>query len=309
MNRHLTHALRVLPATVALAAGAALAPAAQAAAPAGPAALPARPLAAAPADSPYERGPAPTEASITAERGPFAIEKIDVPAGSGTGFNRGTIYAPTDTSQGTFGAIAVSPGFMSPQSVIDWYGPRLASQGFVVMTLETKSLLDAPAARGDQLLAALDYMTGKSKAKDRIDASRLAVMGHSMGGGGTLEAANKRASLQAAVPLAPWDTNYDWKNVQAPTMIMGADNDTIAPADSMAERYYGTLTAVPEKAYLELRNAGHTTFNAPNTTIAKYAIAWMKRFVDDDARYEQFLCPEPSPSTTIAQYEGTCPTG
>ncbi|NKZ07803.1 alpha/beta hydrolase, partial [Actinomadura latina] len=285
------------------AAGAALAPAAAAAAPARPAG------AVQSAANPYERGPAPTEAGITAEKGPFAIEKIDVPAGSGTGFNKGTIYAPTDLSQGTFGAIAVSPGFVSPQALIDWYGPRLASQGFVVMTLETSSLLDQPAARGDQLLAALDYLTGKSRAKDRIDASRLAVMGHSMGGGGTLEAEKKRTSLQAAVPLAPWDLNYDWKSVQTPTLIMGADNDFIAPADSMAHSYYTGLTGVPEKAYLELKNAGHMTFNSPNTTIAKYAIAWMKRFVDDDVRYDKFLCPEPGPDSNIAAYEGTCPTG
>lgn len=299
MNRHLTNAFRVLPAAV-LVVGAALAPAANAAAPARPVQL---------AAGPYERGPAPTEAGITAEKGPFAIEKIEVPAGSGTGFNKGTIYAPTDLSQGTFGAIAVSPGFVSPQAWIDWYGPRLATQGFVVMTLETSSLLDVPAARGEQLLAALDYMTGKSRVKDRIDASRLAVMGHSMGGGGTLEAANKRPALQAAVPLAPWNPNYDWKNVKVPTMIMGADNDFIAPADSMAESYYDNLTTVPEKAYLELKNAGHMTFNSPNTTIAKYTIAWMKRFVDDDTRYERFLCPEPKPDANIAQYEGTCPTG
>ncbi|MER7544639.1 alpha/beta hydrolase [Spirillospora sp. NPDC127506] len=305
MNRHLTNAFRMLPAAAVLAAGAALAPAAHAAVPAVPAAVPAVQFAA----GPYERGPAPTEASITAERGPFAIEKIDVPAGSGAGFNKGTVYAPTDLSQGTFGAIAVSPGFVSPQALIDWYGPRLASQGFVVMTLETNSLFDQPAARGDQLLAALDYLTGKSRVRDRIDASRLAVMGHSMGGGGTLEAEKKRTSLRAAVPLAPWDLNYDWKSVRTPTMIMGADNDLIAPADSMAHSYYTGLTGAPEKAYLELRNAGHMTFNSPNTTIAKYAIAWMKRFVDDDVRYEQFLCPEPRPDNAVAAYEGTCPTG
>lgn len=304
MNKHLTNAFRVLPAAAVLAAGATLAPAAHAAAPERPAA------AIRFADNPYERGPAPTEESITAEKGPFAIEKIDVPAGSGEGFNKGTIYAPTDTSQGTFGAIAVSPGFVTPQILIDWYGPRLASQGFVVMTLETNSLFDIPDARGDQLLAALDYLTGQSTVKDRIDPSRTAVMGHSMGGGGTLSAANERPSLQAAIPLAPWHTNYDWKNVKAPTMVMAADNDFIAPAGAMAESYYNNLTSVPEKAYLELENAGHSTFLAPNTTIAKYAIAWMKRFVDNDTRYEQFLCPAPEPDQkTINKYHDTCPSG
>ena len=305
MSKHLAHAFRVLPAAAVLVAGSALAPAAHAA--------PERPTAihqaVQVAANPHERGPAPTEESITAETGPFDIEQIDVPAGSGEGFNQGTIYAPTDLSQGTFGAIAVSPGFVSPEAWISWYGPRLASQGFVVMTLETNGLLDVPAARGQQLLAALDYLTGESEVSDRIDSARLAVMGHSMGGGGTLEAADDRPGLQAAIPLAPWNTDYDWSGVRVPTMVMAADNDFIAPAGAMAESYFNNLTAAPEKAYLELNNAGHMTFNSPHTTIAKYAIAWMKRFVDDDVRYEQFLCPAPQPDDNIAKYTGTCPTG
>ena len=79
------------------------------------------------------------------------------------------------------GGRGVTSGGVTPPSV----APTDLSQGtFVVMTLETSSLLDVPASRGDQLLAALDCMTGKSGGKDRIDASRLAVMGHSTGGGG-----------------------------------------------------------------------------------------------------------------------------
>ncbi|MFC6887167.1 dienelactone hydrolase family protein [Actinomadura yumaensis] len=306
MNRRLRDSLRVLPAAIALAAAgtAAAAPAQAAGAPSARAAL-AGPRAA----NPYERGPAPTESSVTAEKGPFAVEKIDVPQGSGTGFNKGTIYAPTDTSQGTFGAIAVSPGFVSPQAWIDWYGPRLASQGFVVMTLETLSLLNAPDERADQLLAALDYMTTKSKAASRIDTSRLAVMGHSMGGGGTLRAAQKRPTLRAAVPLAPWHLERDWSAVRVPTMVMGADNDFIAAVGMHAEPFYQSIAAAPEKAYLELKNAGHMTFNTPNATIAKYAISWMKRFVDDDTRYDKFLCPAPAPSAAISEYRDTCPNG
>ena len=46
--------------------------------------------------------------------------------------------------------------------------------------------------------------------RSRIDASRLAVAGHSMGGGGSLEAALDRPSLQAAVPLAPWNATKSW---------------------------------------------------------------------------------------------------
>src|SRR5690606_28464703 len=63
--------------------------------------------------NPYARGPAPTPTSVTQQQGPFAIQRQTVQGSQALGFNRGTIYYPTDTSQGTFGAVAVSPGFVS----------------------------------------------------------------------------------------------------------------------------------------------------------------------------------------------------
>src|SRR5687767_5152914 len=86
------------------------------------------------AANPYERGPAPTTASIEASRGSFAIAQLSVARSSVSGFGGGTIYYPTSTAAGTFGAVAVSPGFTATQSSVAWYGPRLASQGFVVIT-------------------------------------------------------------------------------------------------------------------------------------------------------------------------------
>lgn len=57
-------------------------------------------------------------------------------------------------------------------------------------------------------------------------------------------------------------------------------------------------TNAERRAYLELRGASHFAPNTSNTTIAKYTIAWLKRYVDDDTRYEQFISPGPSPSLT-----------
>ncbi|MEV0224502.1 alpha/beta hydrolase [Streptomyces sp. NPDC050704] len=257
-----------------------------------------------PADFP--RGPAPTERSITAERGPFATAQTTV---DGPTFNRGTAYYPTDTSEGTFGAVVVSPGFLTAEGLISWYGPRLASQGFVVLTLETNSVTDQPDDRATQMLNALDYLVQSSSVRTRIDPNRLAVMGHSMGGGGSLRASELRPSLKAAVPLMPWSNDKTWQTDRVPTMIMGAENDAIASPASHAEPFYSSLTAAPEKAYLELRGEGHNVALSANTTIAKYSIAWLKRFVDEDVRYEQFLCPAPTPNTQIVEYRNTCPTG
>jgi dienelactone hydrolase len=258
------------------------------------------------ATNPFQRGPDPTEASVTATTGPFAISQTTVARGNG--FGGGTIYFPTDTSQGTFGGVAIAPGFTESQSAISWFGPRLASQGFIVFTIDTNSPFDNPDTRATELLAALDFLSGASSpVKSRLDGSRLAVSGHSMGGGGTLSAANRRPSLKAAIPLAPWHTTKNFSGVTVPTLIVAAQNDNIAPVNQHAMVFYNSLPATLSKAYLELRGASHTATNSPNTTVARQAISWLKRFVDNDTRYSQFLCPSPATSTTISQYLSTCP--
>ncbi|MGY0023328.1 alpha/beta hydrolase family protein [Streptomyces sp. cg35] len=259
------------------------------------------------ADNPYERGPAPTTSSIEASRGSYAVSQTTVSSLSVSGFGGGTIYYPTSTADGTFGAVAISPGYTAYQSSIAWLGPRLASQGFVVFTIDTNTTLDQPDSRGRQLLAALDYLTQQSSVRSRIDTSRLGVMGHSMGGGGTLEAAKSRPSLQAAIPLTGWNLDKTWPEVKTPTLVVGADGDTIAPVATHSEPFYQSLPSSLDKAYLELRGATHFTPNSSNTTIAKYSISWLKRFIDNDTRYEQFLCPLPASSLTIAEYRGNCP--
>ncbi|RZS45049.1 dienelactone hydrolase [Herbihabitans rhizosphaerae] len=255
--------------------------------------------------NPFARGPDPTKESIEAERGPFAVATEKVPGGKG--FGGGTIHYPTDTSQGTFGAIAVAPGFTESESAIAWYGPRLASQGFVVITISTNGLWDLPASRADQLLAALRHVTDASQIKSRVDRDRLAVMGHSMGGGGSLIAARNNPALKATIPLTGWNPNTSFSDLKVPTFVVSAQNDFIAPDGSHSRPFYQSLPASLNKAYMRLAGVGHMAPVNPNVTIAKYSISWLKRFVDNDTRYSQFLCPLPTGDPKIAAYEGTCP--
>ncbi|WP_436519859.1 alpha/beta hydrolase family protein [Actinoplanes sp. HUAS TT8] len=258
------------------------------------------------ADNPYQRGPAPTLAALQASSGPYAVSQLSVSRASVSGFGGGVIYYPTSTADGTFGGIAISPGFTASWSSISWLGPRLASHGFVVIGIETNSTLDQPASRGMQLLAALDYLTQRSSVRTRVDASRLAVSGHSMGGGGSLEAASDRPSLQAAVPLAPWDSDKSWTELKVPTLIVGGQSDSVAPVASHSIPFYNSIPSSAEKAYLELAGQSHFFPQTVNTTTAVEAVAWMKRFVDNDTRYDQFICPGPSGSL-VSDYRNTCP--
>jgi predicted dienelactone hydrolase len=255
--------------------------------------------------NPFQRGPAPTATSVTAERGTFAIATQTV--ARQTGFNGGTIYYPTSTGQ-TFGVIVATPGFTEGQNVQAWAANLLASNGFVVMTINTNTILDFPTGRSNQMRAAMTWLTSQSPAvvRDHIDASRQAFIGHSMGGGGTLESARAMPDLQAAVGLQPWDIGQNFSTIQVPTMIIGAASDPIAPAEQYSKPFYRQIPDASEKAYLEIAGAGHFVGTRFDPTEARSMLSWLKRYVDNDTRYEQFLCPPPA-GAGIEEYQDTCP--
>ena len=121
-----------------------------------------------------------------------------------------------------------------------------------------------------------------------------------------MEAAKDRPSLQAAIPLTAWNTDKTWPEVRTPTLIIGGESDSIASVSSHSIPFYNSLSNTPEKAYLELNNASHFFPQTTNTPTAVQAVSWLKRFVDNDTRYDQFICPGPS-SSSISDYRSTCP--
>ncbi|MBF9135495.1 dienelactone hydrolase family protein, partial [Plantactinospora sp. S1510] len=257
------------------------------------------------ADNPYQRGPDPTRTSVAAVNGPFANTSVSVP--TGYGFNGGRIYYPTDTSQGTFGAIAISPGYTALFSAeLAWMGPWLASHGFVVIGIETNSRNDFDTARGTQLLAALDYLTQQSPVRDRVDPNRLAVSGHSMGGGGALSAAIRRSSLKAVVGIAPYSPSSNLANDRVPTMIFSGQADTVV-TPSYATGLYNSLPATTESVYLEVAGADHGFMvGRSNPVMIRTMLPFVKMFIDNDTRYSQFLCPLLD-SSGVVTYRSTCP--
>ncbi|MER6711389.1 MULTISPECIES: ricin-type beta-trefoil lectin domain protein [unclassified Streptomyces] len=256
-------------------------------------------------DNPYQRGPDPTVSSVAAQRGTFATAEMTVPPGNG--FNGGKIYYPTDTSQGTWGAVAAVPGYTAKWAAEGaWMGPWLASFGFVVIGIDTNSPNDYDTARGTQLLAALDYLTQRSPVRDRVDPSRLGVIGHSMGGGGAISAALRRPSLKAALPLAPFSPSQNLSNLRVPTMIMGArDDGTVTP--SYLNGLYGGVPATTQSAFIELSSGGHGFPTWGNSNVTRRTIPWLKIFLDNDTRYTQFLCPSLADRTGVSRSLTKCP--
>lgn len=253
----------------------------------------------------YQRGSDPSVTSVAATNGPFATTSTTVSAGNG--FNGGTIYYPTDTSLGTWGAVAIVPGYSALFSAEEaWMGPRLASFGFVVFGIETSSRTDGAAARTTEVLAALDYLTQKSAVSSRVDRNRLAVMGHSAGGAGILGAASQRSSLKAAVGLAPGAPGtVDVSKITVPTLVIGGQSDpTVTP--SYLDNLYGGLPATTPSAYVQLSGADHLYFTRANNNEIRRIVPWLKVFLDNDTRYTQFMCPALKDTTGVSKYSAKC---
>jgi len=234
-----------------------------------------------------EIGQAPTAANITGN-GSFATASTSIP--NVAGFGGGVAYYPT--AAGTYPVIAASPGFTARWSSISWIGPRLASWGFVVIGIETDSVFDQPASRGNQLLAALNWAVNSSPTavRSHVDGSRRGVAGHSMGGGGTLEAlsADTTGLVKAGVPLAPWDNDKTWGQVTEPVLIVGGQNDTVAPPAQHSIPFYNSLGG--PKGYVELAGASHFFPQSAEPTTSRALVSWFKRWLNNDPRFTPFTC-------------------
>lgn len=224
-------------------------------------------------------------------------------------FSAATIYFPANKGE-DFGGIAISPGFTESQENMSWWGNHLASHGFAVLTLDTNELSDVPSLRADALMAAIEVLRNEGARmggtlRGKILNDRMALMGHSMGGGGTLIAANAHsAELKAAIPFTPWRPDGDFSAISIPTLVIAGEIDLISPVVDHALPHFESLSGDIPKMYLEIKGGNHYIANtdtgkdqfAPNIDVhdlvGGMAVAWLKLFVDGDEAYRDLVFGE-----------------
>ncbi|MGD8863053.1 MAG: hypothetical protein PVI30_23770 [Myxococcales bacterium] len=250
-------------------------------------------------------GPDPTSASASAP-GTFQVESYTSGYEDSPAYLDATIWYPAD-NPGPFGGVAVVPGFVSPQSSIAPWGAFLASHGFVVITIGTNSGGDPPEVRAEALLAALGTLESENArsggpVEGLVDTDRFALMGWSMGGGGTLIAANDNPQLKAAIPLAAWRPGGTFPNNKVPTLLFAGDTDPLAGGQSPG--FYASIPGSTPKMLIEVVTGDHWLFNDPanlNGEVGRFGLSWLKVFVDGDDRYREFI--EAMPTMPLASFE------
>ena len=147
-----------------------------------------------------------------------------------------------------------------------------------------------------------------SALRGKIFEDRMAVMGHSMGGGGALLAANANsAQLKAAIPLTSWLPDADFSSVAVPTLVIAGEADRIAAVADHARPHYETLPDSISKMYFEVKGGNHFIANTdvenerlkPNMDVhdlvGSMAVAWLKYFVDGEDSYHDLIFGELAP--------------
>jgi len=224
-------------------------------------------------------------------------------------FGSATIYFPANKGQ-TFGAVAIAPGYTEKKGNINWWGNHLASHGYAVLVMDTNEPGDFPEVRAEALMAAIRVLVGEnlrmgSPIKGKIDEDRFAIMGHSMGGGGALLAANSHTDkLKAAIPFTPWLPESNFSEVRIPTLIIAGEIDRIAVPNEHSWPHYQSLPNDIPKMYFELKGGNHFIANTntneerlqPNIDVhdllGSIGVAWLKLFVDEDEAYRSLVFGE-----------------
>jgi dienelactone hydrolase len=228
-----------------------------------------------------------------------------------------TVYYPTVSTDcpTPFPGVVVIPGFTEVQSAINQWGTFLASHGFVVMTVDTAANGVAntavlPPARANGLAEGVKTLQGEntrsgSPLSGKLDVPNMAVMGHSMGGGGTLLAANAHPEYTAAIGLCPWNPGVTYPSDTVPSLFFdGSADGLVPPTQSLPE--YQSIPTTTQKAYVEFNGAGHLVANTPlngGTTdkiVARIGLSWLMVHMRGDTRYQQFIVKD---ATTMSNFD------
>ena len=216
-------------------------------------------------------------------------------------FASATIFYPLTLSfAAPSGGLVLVPGYTATQAMYDWWGPALASLGIVVMIIDTNDPRDTFQPRKDAHIAAIEFLKAENANSDspisgKVDNNKLAIMGHSLGGGAALAAARELGSeIKAVVPLLPYccelgqSFDGDYSDLTVPTLIFASSEDTVAPPTGHARALYDSVADSTNKAYVEFAAGTHNLPTNGGTELdnqARFTFAWLKLQMDGNTAY------------------------
>jgi dienelactone hydrolase len=273
--------------------------------------------------------------------GPFGILEIDetvtVPA---TGSSVAIHCAYPATADGApYPIVLVGHGFNLPPTQYYGYVRRLATFGYVAMTVDFNAGFTGVdhVANANELLGGIDWAAGHASLGAVADSTRVGTTGHSLGGKVALLAATLDDRVKASITLDPVDGGMSCSPAQCPdvsallpigipTGFIGETLDAsgafqaCAPAAQNFETFYANAAA--PSLSVEVLGANHMSFlddvsscgftcsfcntaTLANDTVTALSramvVAFYERHLKGDVGYDTYL----SGDEAQARYVGT----
>ncbi len=236
-------------------------------------------------------------------------------------------YPSGGPEPGPYPVVLVAHGFQLPVTQYTKYVQRLASHGYVALTVDFQAGLFNPdhVAYAKQVVGGIDFVAGDATLKDLADTNNVGLTGHSLGGKLSIFGAVMDNRVRASITLDPVDSATMCDPVKCPDVSnmlpidipLGFVGETLdgeggfmpcAPAADNFLTYYKNATA-PALAVTVL-GANHMSFiddvskcgitcnfckpptlenKVVNDLSRAYVVAFYSRWLKDIAGYETYL--------------------
>ncbi|MGW2825733.1 alpha/beta hydrolase family protein [Streptomyces sp. NPDC001443] len=254
-------------------------------------------------------------ASDPSSQGAYPVAYTDLTAtASGRSFSARVWYpgqsagADAPVAGGAHPALAFGHGFFQSVTQYQSLTEHWASWGFITVAPKSQGgLFPSHAAFADDLNAALTWLTEQnststSRFAGSVNTDRLALAGHSMGGGAALLAAAHNTAVKSVSTLAAAETNPSAVTASgtltAPAQYLGGSADSVAGVAGNQQKMYD---AKPAPAQLRVITGGFhcgfedsSGFGCDSGTITRSAqqkltraitTAWLLYTLGDDKTY------------------------
>lgn len=177
-------------------------------------------------------------------------------------------------ASGSFPIVVFGHGFAMAWSAYENIWEHLVPEGYVVIFPRTEGgLFPAPSHNDFGLDLALvsqrllaDNNNPSSSFYQKLNG-KSAIMGHSMGGGATILAAQNNNNIQTIIGLAPAETNPSAiaaaANVNVPSLVLSGSSDGVTPPDEHHLPIFNALNTNC-KSYVSITGGAHCYYANTN---------------------------------------------
>ena len=172
----------------------------------------------------------------------------------------------------TYPAVVFAHGFVMGPSDYQGLAQGLVEAGYVFVSLGTEQGFSPDHAAYGLDLAFVATQVATNSLGGVLAGffnGRVAIAGHSMGGGAAWLAAEANPPVDAIIGLAPAETNPSavaaGESIYTPTMVVSGTDDAVTPPATQHEPIYEAAVNSPCRAFVSIPDGGHCGYADPGT--------------------------------------------